>query len=79
MRSAIRSKVGITLDGITLTKGEWADRLGISISSIGWRLKNGWSLRDALTKPRGSVGPERLQKNLDLARSRIKRESDGLK
>lgn len=75
MRRAIRNKVGITLDGITRTKGEWADRLGVSVATISWRLKNGWSIRDSLTTPRGNNGPDRLESNLKKAKERIDRET----
>lgn len=41
-----------TLDGVTKTASEWAKPLGIGPGAIKERLKKGWSLRDALTKPR---------------------------
>lgn len=48
-----------TMNGETLTVRQWAERLGISNTSIIWRLKNGWPLGRALTEGRGNTGPKR--------------------
>lgn len=42
-----------SLNGETLCLTDWATRLGIDKWSIIHRLERGWSLEDALTKPRG--------------------------
>jgi hypothetical protein len=54
-----RNYADITFRGETLCKSEWAERLGITMQSIGFRLSNGWSLEKALTTPRGVTGPKR--------------------
>lgn len=59
IRDSWRKKVGITAHGKTLTLNEWADELGISRTSIVWRLKNGWSLDKALSQGRGITGPKK--------------------
>lgn len=41
----------ITYKGETHTTAEWAEIIGISLSGLHKRLKNNWSLEDALTKP----------------------------
>lgn len=45
-----RSNRFITFDGITLNQKQWAERVGISDQIICERLKNGWSIEDALTR-----------------------------
>lgn len=44
-----RNCVYFTLDGITKTQTDWANEIGISYQSLRKRLRNGWSLRRALT------------------------------
>lgn len=44
-------------DGRTMAASEWAAELGITRNALSWRLANGWSLADALTKSRGKFGP----------------------
>jgi hypothetical protein len=39
------------LDGLSLTKGEWAARTGLSEGTITGRMRLGWSIRDVLTVP----------------------------
>jgi len=46
-----RTNVFITFNGETLTRTEWASRIGIHQSVLAKRIKNGWSLEDALTLP----------------------------
>jgi hypothetical protein len=41
----------ITHDGVTLCVVEWAERIGISYAALTSRLKYGWSVVDALTRP----------------------------
>ena len=48
----------ITWRGETKHVSEWAERLGISTVSLKSRIKSGWTLDDALTKPRGKCGPK---------------------
>lgn len=47
----------IEFNGERLTEGQWAERVGVSHSSLRYRLKAGWSLERALTEPRGKTGP----------------------
>jgi len=47
----------ITWKGQTKHISEWALCLGINRVSLKWRLDNGWTVDDALTKPRGKYGP----------------------
>jgi len=45
-----RSNTNHTYNGITMTAHEWAKSLGLAKSdAIAWRLKNGWTLQEALT------------------------------
>jgi len=48
-----RSNVRITLYGKTQTLAQWSREFGLSHRTIGCRLKRGWSVEDALTKPSG--------------------------
>lgn len=41
----------ITLDGLTLTLAEWAERTGILAITLAARLRTGWSVEKALTAP----------------------------
>lgn len=41
----------ITFEGMTKTVGEWAEYLGIKRVTLAYRLRNGWSIPDALTAP----------------------------
>lgn len=41
----------IELDGESLTVLQWSRRTGLSRGAIEGRLRNGWRVRDALTKP----------------------------
>lgn len=41
----------ITLDNITMTLQEWSQKYGISQSVVLGRIKRGWAISDALTKP----------------------------
>lgn len=47
-----RVTVRFTLDGVTLTIGQWDKKIGVCKGTIQRRLKKGWSLRDALTTPK---------------------------
>lgn len=42
----------ITFLGETLCAADWCERFGISGSTLWRRLKSGWSIEDALTKPK---------------------------
>ena len=41
----------LTLDGVTMTLAQWAEHKGIPSTRLARRLKLGWSLRNALSKP----------------------------
>jgi hypothetical protein len=43
--------VNLTYKGKTLPRKEWATKLGINQATIIWRLKNGWSVQEALSIP----------------------------
>lgn len=59
MTATMRSKgLMITWGGETKHVSEWASDLGISRVSLKHRLNSGWSIEDALTKPRGKFGPK---------------------
>jgi hypothetical protein len=46
----------ITMNGETLTVYEWAEKIGIPVRTIKWRLSAGWSEDRALTHPpRGGI------------------------
>jgi hypothetical protein len=45
----------ITFNGETRSKAEWARHLGMKVSILGYRLKSGWSVEDALHIPVGSI------------------------
>jgi len=60
MRVTMQNKgLMITWGGKTKHVSEWANDLGISSVSLKYRIKSGWSIEDALTKPRGKTGPRR--------------------
>lgn len=48
-----RSNVTITFNGSTKIIADWASEIGMEASGIRWRLKNGWTVEDALTTPSG--------------------------
>lgn len=55
-----RSNVFITANGVTRTRAEWAERLGISPSTLDDRIKHGCSEVEAVTMPKRSRrGPDR--------------------
>ena len=56
----IKRTKGITYQGRTLTIAKWAKEVGIDRKVIGWRLRNGWNVENALTTP------------LDISKSRKK-------
>jgi hypothetical protein len=41
----------LTVNGETLTLAEWSERTGLPRNTIAWRLRDGWSEEDAITKP----------------------------
>lgn len=46
-----RNNVMLTHDGITLNQKQWAAKLGIDHRALHLRLKAGWTVEDALTRP----------------------------
>lgn len=53
-----QSGLMLTYNGETKHVSQWASDIGISSFSLRHRLKNGWSIEDAVTKPRGKFGPK---------------------
>ena len=49
----------LTHNGETMPMSEWAERIGISLSSIHARLKLGWSVSEALDRPLGKHSSRR--------------------
>lgn len=46
-----RTNRSIELDGVTMNLKQWAESAGMSDKALRYRLKAGWSLREALTRP----------------------------
>ena len=40
----------VTYDGLRLCVSEWAERMGIRVGTLLWRLDNGWTVEDALSR-----------------------------
>lgn len=51
-RPSIKPLVTLTVAGVTKTKVDWAEGLGISVSALNGRLRKGWSLQNAVTRKR---------------------------
>jgi hypothetical protein len=51
-----RLKTGITALGMTKTLSEWSVYSGIARASIKWRVQHGWTMDQAVSKPRGVRG-----------------------
>lgn len=49
------------LDGVRMTKSQWARKLGAHVGSIQSRLNLGWSVRDTLTKPFKKYNYEQIE------------------
>lgn len=49
----------VTIDGETMTKSQWAKKLGISRQAVDQRIRRGWSVEEALTTPRMSESERR--------------------
>lgn len=63
-----RSNRFLELDGVSMTMARWADKTGIGVGTIWYRLKLGWPTRDALTiKPKTA----RSKSELDVLRKEI--------
>lgn len=54
-----RSSAQIGWRGETLCISEWAERIGITATSLRWRLDSGWALERAMSEGRGRTGPRR--------------------
>ncbi len=54
-----RNNVFLTHDGLTMTISAWSEKLGIGITTLFFRLRNGWSVADVLTRPVGKNGPKK--------------------
>ena len=52
-----RSNVFLTLNGLTLTIAQWAERVPLSQSTLAARVRRGWKDEDALTLPLNSRKP----------------------
>ena len=46
-----RDNINVTFNGLTLNITQWGKKLGISRTLIGNRLRDGWTVEDALTRP----------------------------
>ena len=46
-----RNNIFIEHDGRRLTVSQWEDERGLPSYTIGWRIKNGWSIEDAIDTP----------------------------
>jgi len=44
-----RSNVVVEFEGREQTVAEWAREIGVSRSALGFRLRNGWNIKEALT------------------------------
>ena len=66
----------LTWRGETLSVKEWAGKVGITTTSLHARLKNGWSLDDALTLPKGvhRSNPEKEARRAAKLEARRKRQ-----
>ena len=58
--ASIRQSVGkmLTYNGITKCMSEWSREYDLSRNAIEVRLQKGWSVHEALTRPRGKFGPQ---------------------
>lgn len=52
-----RNNVRITFKDETMTLMEWSERIGCIFNTLELRLKRGWSVEDALTRPIAKNGP----------------------
>lgn len=70
----------IEFNGQTKKIGQWCDEYGIDQSRVHWRLKKGWSIEDALTKPVRKM-PRRLPQSIRKQKQsmRLKRKSKNRK
>lgn len=50
---------------------QWGKEFGIGKKQIHWRLKNGWSAEDALTKPRRKM-PRRLPQSIRKQKNTVR-------
>lgn len=48
---ATRRNLKITYGGVTMCAIEWAEKLNVNVRLITSRIRNGWTIEDALTKP----------------------------
>jgi hypothetical protein len=55
MRNTRRNHL-YTIDGVTKTRIEWCEEYGRNYSTFRWRMRNGWELIDALTRPPLPIG-----------------------
>jgi len=60
-KKATQDKIGVWLEfnGERKILVQWAQDIGISPQALQFRIRNGWSIEDALTKPRGKYGPRK--------------------
>lgn len=53
-----RANVNVTFQGQTKILADWCAELGLSRSAVYCRLKKGWSIEDAFTKPVRQISPK---------------------
>lgn len=70
----------IEFDGQVKKITKWCDEYGIDQSRVHWRLKKGWSIKDALTKPVRRM-PKRLPQSIRKQKQtmRVKRKQKNRK
>lgn len=61
MKATHRAKSSAQIEwrGETRCISEWAERIGITATSLRWRLDNGWTFERAMSEGRGKTGPRR--------------------
>lgn len=64
----------IAFEGVTLPIPEWAERFGLKLPTLHFRLNNGWTIKQALTSPvRGSNWSKGQRKPKEAARRELRK------